>query len=398
MRYRRTFRGFATLLAAALLAALVAGCGGATQIVPIKAFPAGQDRADFGLGPGVRPLSFGPGDKSAPAWSPTDERVAFVVDGYVVDKPLYNQDMRRWTTKDFGAGRVEWRSPEGLTIFAENPAPDTEESGAVYRTLPKTSFGVKKIASGALAMSPGPGGEGLVVALETSPYESGIARIGGDGKMHQIYTNLIGGRVTGLSLSPDGKQVAVAARGAATVALHVLDLATGDSKTIARLGPGMEIHGAPQWTRRGIYYVAGEEATGKREDIAPDHLYRVPAGSSAPDPAPGVGEDFVASSLRLSPDGERLAIVGRRNPNSSTNLYVLVPATGNLEAVTANEDMEIKPGPDDLAWSASGDRVAIVARGVISGPRVLSAPADTLLTDFYNLYEVPIDVSGERAP
>lgn len=380
-----------------VLAALATGCGNAPQSVPIEPLPEGQDRTDFGLGPGVRPLSFGPGDKSAPAWSPTDERVAFVVDGYVVDKPLYNQDLRRWTTKDFGASRAEWSSREGLTIFAENPSPDTEEPGAVYRTLSKDrSFEVEKIATGALTLSPRPGGKGLIVALETSPYGSGLAGIGEDGKMDQIYTNLIGGRVTGLSLSPDGGQVAVAARGAATVALHVLDLATGDSKTITRLEPGMEIHGDPQWTDRGIYYVAGEEDASKR-DIAPDHLYRVPAGSSDPEPAPGIGEEFVASSLRLSPDGKRLAIVGRRNPTSSTNLYILDPATDRLEAVTANEDMEIKTGPDDLAWSSSGDRVAVVARGVISGPRVLSAPADTLLTDFYNLYEVPVKAAGERA-
>lgn len=396
MRYK-VLRALATLFVAVTLVALATGCGGATQSVPIEALPSGQDRTDFGLGPGVRPLSFGPGDKSAPAWSPTDERVAFVVDGYVVDKPLYNQDLRRWTTKDFGAGSVEWRSTEVLTIFAENPSPDTEEPGSVYRTLPKdTPFGVKKIAADALTMSSGLGGEGLIVALETSPYESGLARIGEDGKMDQVYTNLIGGRVTGLSLSPDGGQGAIAARGAATVALHVLDLATGDSKTIARLDPGMAIHGAPQWTDRGIYYVAGEEDSGERE-ISPDHLYRVPAGASDPEPAPGIGEDFVASSLRLSPDGKRLAIVGRRNPTSSTNLYILNFVTGDLETVTTNEDMEIKTGPNDLAWSTSGDRVAIVARGVISGPRVLSAPADTLLTDFYNLYEVPIKASGERA-
>ena len=398
MRYRTFGEVLAAFFVAVTLAALATGCGGATQIVQIKALPAGQDRADFGLGPGVRPLSHGPGDKGAPAWNPADERVAFVVDGYVVDKPLYNQDLRRWTTKDFGASRSEWRSSEGLMIFAESPSPDPEEPGSVYRTLPKdTPFGVEKIAAGALAMSPGPGGEGLIVALATSPYESGIARVGGNGKMDQIYTNLIGGRVTGISLSPNGGQVAVAARGAATVALHVLDLATGDSKTIARLKPGMEIHGDPQWTRHGIYYVAGEEDTGESK-LAPDHLYRVPAGSSTPEPAPGVGEDFVALSLRLSPNGERLAIVGRRNPASSTNLYILEPATDNLKAVTANEDMEIKTGPYDLAWSASGDRMAIVARGVIPGPRVLSAPADTILTDFYNLYEVPIEAPEGDAP
>jgi TolB protein len=103
-----------------------------------------------------------------------------------------------------------------------------------------------------------------------------------------------------------------------------------------------------------------------------------------------VGEEFVASSIRVSPDGEQLAVIGRLNPNSPINLYVL--ETGVLEALTSNEDMEIKTGPDDLAWSPHGESVAIVARGALSEePRVRPAPADTLLEDFYNLYEVPVE-------
>ena len=43
--------------------------------------------------------------------------------------------------------------------------------------------------------------------------------------------------------------------------------------------------------------------------------------------------------------------------------------------MTVNEDMEIKTGPDDLAWSPDGESIAIVA----------------LLEDFYNLYEVPVE-------
>ena len=51
--------------------------------------------------------------------------------------------------------------------------------------------------------------------------------------------------------------------------------------------------------------------------------------------------------------------------------------------------MEIKTGPDDLDWSPAGDSVAIVARGVPSGePAVRGSPAQALLEDFYNVYEV----------
>jgi dipeptidyl aminopeptidase/acylaminoacyl peptidase len=111
---------------------------------------------------------------------------------------------------------------------------------------------------------------------------------------------------------------------------------------------------------------------------------------------PGVGEDFVASSIRVSPDGARLAVVGRLNPNSPTNLYVLNLETEGLEDVTINEEMEIKTGPDDLAWAPDGESVAIVARGALSeGPSVHAAPKDALLEDFYNLYEVPVGGAAE---
>jgi TolB protein len=104
-----------------------------------------------------------------------------------------------------------------------------------------------------------------------------------------------------------------------------------------------------------------------------------------------VGEDFVAASIRVSPDGERLAVIGRLNPNSPTNLYVLDPFAKDLTAVTMNEDMEIKTGPDDLAWSPGGESVAVIARGTPSTePEVRAAPADRLLRDFYNLYEIPV--------
>lgn len=384
------------LLASLLCFALLAGCG-AVESVPIEPLPAGQGRPDLGLGPGVRALSSGPGEKSAPSWGPGDERIAFIVDGYVVDKPLYAQDLRRRTTKDFEASKVQWGEGDEMVILGADALSGEDSSPgeadlAVYRTLPgEGSLGVERITTGALAMIPGSEGRGLIVAIQTSTYQSGLALVGEDGSVDQVYTNLYGGRVTGLSLSPDGGRLLLAVRGAATYSLHVLDLADGSSRTVARLEPGLDIFGAAQWTRHGIYYVAGdEEATGE-QSAALYNLYRIGSRSDAPEPAPGVGEDFVASSLRASPDGERLAIVGRRNPTSSSNLYVLDLNAGELEAATANEDMEIKTGPEDLAWSSSGESVAVVARGPVSGHEVHAAPADTLLTDFYNLYEVPVE-------
>ncbi len=89
-------------------------------------------------------------------------------------------------------------------------------------------------------------------------------------------------------------------------------------------------------------------------------------------------------------------MIGHLNPQSPTNLYVLDLAAEELEAVTTNEDMEIKTGQDDLAWSPDGKSVVIVARGALSGePVVHAAPANALLEDFYNLYEVPVDDQGE---
>ncbi len=107
-----------------------------------------------------------------------------------------------------------------------------------------------------------------------------------------------------------------------------------------------------------------------------------------------MGKDFVAAGIRVSPDGRRLAVIGRLNPQSPTNLYVLDLAAEELEALTTNEDMEIKTGHDDLAWSPNGESIVIVARSALSGePIVQGAPANTLLEDFYNLYEVPV---GDR--
>ena len=145
--------------------------------------------------------------------------------------------------------------------------------------------------------------------------------------------------------------------------------------------------------------MAGEATYATADDRNPaDYdLYRVPAGSRTPEQVRGIGEDFVAASIRASPDGQRLAVVGRRSPGSPTNLYVLDLASDTLEAATANENMEVKTNPLDLTWSPDGKHVILVARGALSGPEVYDVPAQTLSSAFYNLYEVPVtDLPVER--
>jgi Tol biopolymer transport system component len=379
---------------------LVAGCMAADQEVSIPPLSATQGGADSSLGPGTRPLSSGPGYKGSPSWSPRGDRIAFTVDGYVVDKPPSSGGVRRWTTRDFVAEDVEWTSESTLAVFGSSSgsvAGTDDAPRSVYRARSQEgSLEVEEVATKVLAMSPGPEGRGMFFALEKGPYESELALLQTNGAVERPDTKPIGGRVTGISLSPDGRRVALAARVFADqefFELRVLDLREGVHRRVARLNADLEILGAPQWTKRGICYVAGKEAEAGGESAAPLYdLYLIPPGSDTPEHMPGVGEDFVVSSIRVSPDGGRLAVIGRLNPNSPINLYVLDPETEDLEDLTVNEDMEIKTGPDDLSWSPDGESIAIVARGAVSEePRVRAAPADTLLEDFYNLYEVPLE-------
>jgi Tol biopolymer transport system component len=402
MQYKRCW--YAVLVAAVIL--VFAGCTHSDEEMPIPPLSAAEGRADPGLGPGTQALSSGPGYKGSPSWSPRGDRIAFTVDGYALDRPVGTGDVRRWKSGDFVAEDVEWTSESSLAIFgltsdsvaeAGSPVGTDKESRSVYRARSREgSLEVEEVATEILAMSPAPEGKGLIVVLEVGQYESGIALIRDNGAVDRFYTSPIEGRVTGISLSPDGREIALAVRPPGDLApseLHVLDLRGGTHRRIARLKEDLEIIGAPQWTNRGICYVAGKgEVSGDRGATPLYDLFLVPSNMGAPVPTPGVGEDFVASSIRVSPDGERLAVIGRLNPNSPTNLYVLDLETEVLEDLTMNEDMEIKTGPDDLAWSPDGESVAIVARGALSEePRVRAAPADTLLADFYNVYEIPFE-------
>jgi len=382
----------------AALVILLSGCAHPAAEKLIQPLPPTEGRINPGLGPDARPLSSGPGYKGSPSWSPGGDRVAFVVDGYVVDRTVDGERLTRWTTKDFVAAEAEWTADGALNMLGGVGVTEGEP-GAVYRTDPERegSLGVEEIAAGVLAMTPGPERRDVVLALEAGPDESAVALLRA-GRIERLYTGRVPGTVTAASPSPDGDRVVLAVRppgDGSSAELHLFDLRSGLSRKISGLEDGRSIYGAPQWTDRGIYFVAGAMPSQSNDGDPLYKLYRTAPEPGEPEPAPGVGEDFIAGGARVSPGGDRLAVVGRFNPNSPLNLYVLNLKTGSLDAVTTNEDMEIKTGPDDLAWSPAGTSVAIVARGASSGePEVRAASADELLDAFYNLYEVPITTPG----
>jgi Tol biopolymer transport system component len=394
------------LLVALLAAAvLVTGCAH-TKESPIAPLAPAAGRVDPGLGPGTRALTSGPGYKGSPGWNPNGDSITFTVDGYVVNGPTTSGETRRRTTKDFVATDTEWTSKDTLAILGAAPASPSgrKAPSSLYRAKAREdSLALKRIAKGVLAMSLGPDNEGLVFALEDGANESWLALTRGGGNAYWPYANSpIEGHVAALSLSPDGEEAVLAVRPPGdprTSELHIFDLSTGKGREVTLLDGDREILGTPQWTAQGLYFVAGKQRASLDDDGTDPlyYLYRVPEEGGTPEPAPGVGEDFVAASIRVSPDGGRLAVIGRLNPKSPTNLYVLDPAAQKLKAVTTNEDMEIKTGPDDLAWSPDGKHIAIIARGTPSTePEVRSEPADRILRDFYNVYEIPIPEDARR--
>ena len=367
----------------------------------------GQRPADFGLGPGIRPLSSGPGDKGSPSWSPSGERIAFVVDGYVVEKRTNGPESRRQTTRDFGAEMVTWMSSgERLAVLAEYSPPDLESTSSegppqsVYSTSPDDSLSVDKLASGVSAMASIADSDDLLVALRAGPSASRLAIVRRNGAV-QTYGGVIDGEVTALSVIPSGERaIAAVEKPGPERNFEILSFSFPENRfqTLASLRTGLRVFGAPQWTINGIYYIAGEEP-GSNGEASPNYnLYRLAPDSNRPELSPGVGEDFVASSLKRNPEGNLLAVIGRRNPSSPVNLYVLRPNAGDLVAATTNENMEIKTETEDLAWSGDGSRVAIVARTMLSEPRVYNVPADALVSDFYNIYEAPIEETTGEDP
>src|SRR5215203_4620533 len=396
--------GSAKRLAVLLVAAVfVAGCAHADKEVSIAPLRPPAGRVDPALGPGTRALSSGPGYKGSPSWSPGGNRIAFTVDGYVVDRSTGSEALTRWTTRDFIAEDTEWISEDILMILgAASPSGTEETPSSLYMArADEDPLELEKVENEVSAIAPGKGG--LIFALGRGAFESRLALTRGSGDVSRLYSTSIQGRVASLSLSPDGDETVLAVRPPGdfeTSRLHVFDLRKGKGREITRLDGNREILGTPQWTGQYIYFVAGVKNTPVDNDGSEPlyELYRVPEEGGAPEPVPGVGEDFVAASIRVSPAGGRLAVIGRLNLTSPTNLYVLDPLAKDLTAVTTNEDMEIKTGPDDLAWSPEGDSVAVIARGTPSTePEVRATPADRLLEDFYNLYEIPVG-GPEEAP
>ncbi len=403
---------FASLALA--LVPVLTGCGLIRDTQEGETIPpaSAQTATDLGLGPGVRPLSFGPGDKGSPRVSPSGEKVAFILDGYVAEKPLYAQTSLPRTASDFGAGHSEWLTDEGIAVLTRQDEagagdvrpPPTPSSLFDVRPDSSSSDGSSDVArsiENVTAIGGVPNG-GAVAAVTVAPESleeptpSRLVLLRNSEQPASVYLRSIKGYVTGLSISPDEQRAVAAVRRdvgkEARFEVQTYEFSEGRASRVARLPEGTEILGAPQWTRRGIHFVAGEATYSAADEKNPaDYdLYRVPVGSGTPEQVRGIGEDFVAASIRVSPDGQRLAVVGRRNPGSPTNLYVLDLASDTLEGATANENMEVKTNPLDLAWSPDGNHVILVARGALSGPEVYDAPAQTLSSAFYNLYEVPV--------
>src|SRR5215207_1417077 len=125
------------------------------SIAPLA--PAAGSRVDPGLGPGTRALSSGPGYKGSPSWSPGGDRIAFTVDGYVVDRLTDSGDLRRWTTTDFIAEDIEWISEDTLMILgAASPSGTEETPSSLYRAREgEESLELERIEKEVLAISPG---------------------------------------------------------------------------------------------------------------------------------------------------------------------------------------------------------------------------------------------------
>ena len=394
-----TGRRAALLVLLALLAALGApGCGFFSAAGPVEevaiepAAPAGTSE-DLDLGPGVRPLSLGPGDKSSPRVSPSGARLAFVLDGSVVDKSVYAQDLRRRTERGLFVTSVDWLSEENLAVVGSGEARYRDNAGlSVVRQ--ESALKAVELAEDVQATGSQANGASISAVVDLpglSEPGTALLRAREDGEAVRLFPLNLRGRVSNLSLSPDGREAVLAVRigsgrDAGRTEILTYRFSEGVPERAALLDEGLEVIGAPQVTARGIYFVAGEEG----DEEADYTLYRVPEGYGEYEPAREVGEDFIPASIAVSPDGEDLAVLGRRNSRSPTDLYVLDLASESLDALTANENMEIKTKPRDLAWSPDADYVLIVARGILSGPKVYRSPAGDLSSAFYNVYGVPV--------
>src|SRR5215203_3163071 len=348
------------------LALLTVGCALFSENVREEeiAIPPTQTEPDLdlGLGPGARPLSFGPGDKGSPRISPSGEKVAFVLDGYVVEKYLHTQDLRsRTAASDFDALSTEWLSDESLAILG--PKDETRDGSVKAATVPSSllvthkegsssdgSLNVRRFPERVDAVGAAPGSQLIATAVSASPTtesleepsSSRLMLLWGSGEPVKIYLGGIGGFVIGLSGSPDGREVALAVRSDddegrrnGRFEVQVYRFSEGQARRVASVPEGIEILGAPQWTQGEVYFVAGEvdDPATRGEEPAPYFLYRVPEGSdpensNTPEPVRSVGEGFIAASINVSPDGSRLAVVGAGTPAPHpTCVFLISPRT-----------------------------------------------------------------------
>src|SRR5215203_3370681 len=244
------------------IAAILAwGCAHSSEEDSIAPLAPASGRVDPGLGPGAQALSSGPGYKSSPRWSPEGDRIAFTVDGYVVDTPTGSEGLRRWTTRDFFAEDTEWESDDALMILGAAPSAGAQEiSSSLYRAqLGEDSLELENVENDVSAI--GTGGDRLYFVLGSGAHESWLAMTRGGGKIDRRYSKPIEGRVAYLSLAPDGEQAVLAVRppGDGEVSmLRAFDLRKGQGREITRLEGAREILGTPQWTEQGIYFVAGK--------------------------------------------------------------------------------------------------------------------------------------------
>jgi hypothetical protein len=258
------------LLVVTLLAVvLLMGCTH-TEESSIAPLTPTAGRVDPGLGPGTRALSFGPGYKGSPSWNPNGTRIAFTVDGYVVDGPTTSGEPRRWTTKDFLATDTEWTSDDTLAILG-TASSERGAEGSLYRAnAGEGSLALKGTARRVLAMSPIPGEHTLVFAFVSGPHESKLALTRDGGTSYKSFAyDPIEGRVSALSLSPDGDEAVMAVRprgDSRSSEVRTFDFRQGEGQVIVRLEGHRELVGTPQWTQHGIYFVAGKQAKSVDDD------------------------------------------------------------------------------------------------------------------------------------
>src|SRR5919112_5491191 len=173
---------------------VAAGCAHADKDVSIEPLVPAAGRVDPGLGPGTRALISGPGYKSSPSWSPGGDRIAFTVDGYVVDRLTASGDLRNWTTRDFIAEDTEWISEDTLMILgAASPSGTEETPRSLYRARAgENSLELERVEKEVSAIGPGRGG--LIFAIGRGSFESGLALTRGSGDVRRLYSESIKGR------------------------------------------------------------------------------------------------------------------------------------------------------------------------------------------------------------